>query len=154
VVVASSFSTNTTVTIAVNTDYTIANAAISANYYSYQANPQGYPHWFVYTPTYTGFSANPGQTCKYSITGNDLTLSLVTGTNGTSNATTFTITLPVASVTAGESYGVGTNAGGTVSAVGSLTYGGGTVLTMYVAPLTAWTNSGGKGANNIITYQI
>lgn len=51
VVVSSSFSTDTTVTIAVNTDYTIANAAISANYYSYQANPQGYPGWFNYTTT-------------------------------------------------------------------------------------------------------
>ncbi len=43
VVVSSAFSTNTTVTIAVNNNYTIANAAISANYYSYQASPQGYP---------------------------------------------------------------------------------------------------------------
>lgn len=47
VVVASSFSTDTTVTILVNTDHTIANAAISANYYSYQACPQGYPEWFA-----------------------------------------------------------------------------------------------------------
>lgn len=46
VVVSSSFSTDTTVTIAVNTDYVIANAAITANYYSYQANPQGYPTYF------------------------------------------------------------------------------------------------------------
>lgn len=49
VVIASSFSTNTTVTIAVNTDYTIANAAITAPAYSYAANPQGYPDWFNYT---------------------------------------------------------------------------------------------------------
>lgn len=49
VVVLSSFSTNTTVTILINTDYTIANSAITDNYYSYQVNPQGYPGWFVCT---------------------------------------------------------------------------------------------------------
>ncbi len=55
VVVSSSYSTDTTVTIAINTDYTIANAAITSPYYSYQASPQGYPTYFNYTPgTYTG----------------------------------------------------------------------------------------------------
>jgi len=45
---------DTTLTIAVNTDYTVANAAISANYYSHQANPIGYPGWFTLAaPTWT-----------------------------------------------------------------------------------------------------
>jgi hypothetical protein len=54
VVLASSYSApNTTVTIMVNTDYTIANAAISANYHSYATNPQGWPGWFNLTaPTW------------------------------------------------------------------------------------------------------
>lgn len=61
VVIDSSFSTDTTVTIATNTDYTIANAAISANYYSYQINPQGYPGWFnVVAPTYSGIDDGAG----------------------------------------------------------------------------------------------
>ncbi len=33
-------------TILVNTDYVVTNAAISSNYYSHQLNPIGYPHWF------------------------------------------------------------------------------------------------------------
>lgn len=37
------FSTDTTVTIYMGTDYTIANAAISANYYSKDSSPQGFP---------------------------------------------------------------------------------------------------------------
>jgi hypothetical protein len=50
VVVASSFGApTTTVTVTGGTDYSLANAAISANYYSYAANPQGYPGWFNYT---------------------------------------------------------------------------------------------------------
>lgn len=55
VVISSSYGApNTTVTILVNTDYTIANAAITANYYSYAINPQGYPDWFIKAaPTFT-----------------------------------------------------------------------------------------------------
>lgn len=54
VVLSSSYSApNTTVTIAVNNDYVITNAAISANYYSYSETPLGFPYWFNYTPTYT-----------------------------------------------------------------------------------------------------
>ena len=61
VVIASAYSSpNTTVTIAVNTDYTIANATISANYYSYAANPQGYPGWFSWTPVWSGTGGSAG----------------------------------------------------------------------------------------------
>lgn len=60
VVVSSSFSTDTTVTIAVNTDYTIANAAITSPYYSYEVNPQGYPLRFAYTPSLTNITLGNG----------------------------------------------------------------------------------------------
>lgn len=39
-------SPNTTITFLKNTDYTIANAAITDNDYSYQVCPQGHPDWF------------------------------------------------------------------------------------------------------------
>ena len=83
--------------IAVTPDYTIANAAISATYYSYLVNPQGYPGWFNWTPGYTGFSSNPsGASAKFMIVGKQCTVTWVHGTPGTSNATGFTITgLPV-----------------------------------------------------------
>lgn len=99
VVVASSFSTDTTVTIAVNTDYVIANAAISSPYYSYQASPAGYPDFFAYTPTWTGFSVNPtdSSTNRFSVTGKTCHVFRSSGGDGTSNATTITISLPVAS---------------------------------------------------------
>lgn len=41
----------TTLTITGGSDYTLADAAISANYYSKAENPQGFPTWFNYTPT-------------------------------------------------------------------------------------------------------
>jgi len=50
---------NTTVTLAPNNDFSITNAVISANYYSYQLNPQGYPGLFTYTPTVTADAGTP-----------------------------------------------------------------------------------------------
>lgn len=42
-VISSSFSTDTTVTVTGVGDYTLANAAITSPYYSYQNTPQGFP---------------------------------------------------------------------------------------------------------------
>lgn len=39
---------NTTVTVTAGDDYTIANAAITDNFYSYDSCPQGYPSYFNY----------------------------------------------------------------------------------------------------------
>lgn len=102
VVVSSSFSTDTTVTVAVNTDYTIANAAITSPYYSYQLSPAGYPNWFTFSPTFGGFSVNPsgGMGMKYRIEGNTCYFKMHYTSDGTSNATTFTITIPVAAAQA------------------------------------------------------
>lgn len=87
VVVNSAFSTNTTVTIAVNTDYTIADAAISANFYSYQVCPQGYPQWFAFTPNYTWTNGptTPTDVARYSVSGK--TVSLWVKRTGTASGT-------------------------------------------------------------------
>jgi len=52
VVILSAFSTDTTVTLATNTDYALANDTITDNGYSYMSCPQGYPQYFNYTPTF------------------------------------------------------------------------------------------------------
>lgn len=104
VVVASSFSTDTTVTIAVNTDYTIANAAITENYYSYQTTPQGYPTWFNYTTTPAGWAASPTVVfARFQVTGNLCFLDL--RITGTSNATTATATAPIAAEDTADNVG-------------------------------------------------
>ncbi len=96
VVIAVAFSTNTTVTITAGTDYTLANAAISANYHSYAANPQGYPGWFNFAAAATGFSAKTSDVGRFCVTGRMVVVIVVIV--GTSNATTFTWTLPATSV--------------------------------------------------------
>ena len=52
--------------------------------------------WYSWTPVFTGFSADPtGVTARYTISGKTCIARVAMG-NGTSNATAFTITLPVA----------------------------------------------------------
>lgn len=90
---------DTLLTIAVNNDYTVANAAITANYYSHEMNPLDYPHWFGYDPTYTGFSSSPTADQQYRIDGNMITIRFVA--TGTSNSATFNMTVPVTPLTIG-----------------------------------------------------
>jgi len=71
---------DTLLTILVNTDYTIANAAITDFYYSHEVNPIGYPHWFnCAAPTFivgtidNGSGGQPTTTYyRQSIIGNTL----------------------------------------------------------------------------------
>lgn len=104
VVVGSAFSTNTTVTIAVNTDYVITETTLSAAAYSYAANPQGYPTWFNYTPSLTWTagaapSGTPATTTiagRYNIIGSSCTL--IAGKRGYTagtNVTRLEVTTPV-----------------------------------------------------------
>lgn len=81
VVAGASFSSGTTtVTIAGGSDYSLANAAITNPYYSYAANPQGYPGWFSYTPTLKAVTSDPtlgsGSTVggSYSVNGNTVSV--------------------------------------------------------------------------------
>lgn len=97
VVISSSFSTDTTVSIAVNTDYTIANAAITLPYYSYAASPQGYPGYFSWTPTLTNLTIGNGTiTAEYAQFGTTANFYFnVTFGNTTSMGTNPIFTVPV-----------------------------------------------------------
>ena len=98
-VASSSFSTNTTVNVIVNTDFTIANSAITNPFYSYQVNPSGYPTVFNFADGITGFSANPANRIAFfTVVGNICTLHIVQNSPGTSNAAGFGITAPVTAI--------------------------------------------------------
>ena len=58
-VTATAYSADTTITITGGSDYSLANATISGQAYSYAAAPQGFPQWFNYTPTWTAVTTNP-----------------------------------------------------------------------------------------------
>lgn len=160
VVVSSSFSTNTTVTIAVNTDYTIANATITSPFYSYQANPQGYPTWFNWTPTYPlGFSSSPPNAIKYKIEGSSITVDTSGMGAGTSNATTFQITSPVTIVGSSTGFGGVYDNSGWQTACGFLVADASsstTVISVYKNTYSSnnWTASATKAIYGQITYKF
>lgn len=160
-VLSSSYSApNTTVTVIVQTDYTIANAAISANFYSRQDMPSGFPAQFVYTLVFTGFSADPaGALARFSLAGRVCTVSIRMPNSGTSNTTGFTVTIPITARTDAGMVWVGamgaeTDNGAFVTEGFYEVYSAGTTAIFYRSATVAWTASGGKRADVTIVYAV
>lgn len=140
----------TTITLFTSTDYTLVGNP-SNMYYSKLANPQGWPEWFNYTPTWGGFSVNPTSvTAKFAVIGKIIWFILGSLGSGTSNSTDFTITLTAAPVStlyvpcpvidAGADQPVGFMA---------LTAGLST-LTVYKSAFNVFTASNGKRMNPVV----
>jgi hypothetical protein len=71
---SATFSSDTTVTIIANDDYSIANSAITAPNYSYESNPVDFPHWFGYTPTWGNLTLGNGtEDFRFTINGQTMT---------------------------------------------------------------------------------
>ena len=85
---------DTVLTVTGGSDYTVANAAITSPYYSHVENPMGFPAYFSYTPTISGFTSNPTISARFKVSGTICTYSHPR-IEGTSNAGTVTITLPI-----------------------------------------------------------
>lgn len=95
---------DTLLTIAVNTDYVVANAAITANYYSHEANPIGYPTYFNVTPTVTNATGATGNLskvfAKFAVLGKSITFvgSYSSGTiGGTITGPSYSFSMPITS---------------------------------------------------------
>lgn len=157
VVVGSSFAAgDTTVTVTGGTDYTLAAAAITSPFYSYQENPQGYPGWFNHTPASTGFSSTTSDIAKFSANGRVCTVELFV--SGTSNATTFTSALPITCANSlaggGAFYVVRVTDAGTVVA------GGVDITTLtatfrkLISAAGGFTATGTKGCYCVLVYEI
>lgn len=164
VVTSSSFSTNTTVNIAVNTDYVIANETITANDYSYQLGPQGYPDWFNFTLVWkTGFSSDPTvDFSRFRLNGRTCEMVMECSGNGTSDSTRVEINLPITpvrtfatSIKAGYGVDNGTVQTGTLGMYINTGSGGYIQLSKTGGQnFTNWTASGSKSANIEISYEI
>jgi hypothetical protein len=90
---------DTTIHLATNTDYTIVSpTAITDTYYSYQECPPGYPDWFAYSPTFTGFSSAPTNViARFRLNATTCNVFLTMPSDTTSNATNFKWTVPITS---------------------------------------------------------
>ena len=111
--------------------------------------------WLDWTPTFGGFSANPSGVCRYCIIGKLCHVVIHLPTPGTSNANTFTISLPVtgAQSTYASIPRYYNNNGweyGGFAAIGGVTVQLGTNST----GLTGWVTSGQKSAYIQFFYEV
>lgn len=145
----------TTVTITGGTDYSLANATISATFYSYQASPQGFPDWFNYTPTWGGFSVAPSLTlARFRVIGSTCMIALA-ASYGTSNATNLTISLPVNALLQQYAVCLAANQGAYKPVAMETVAGSGTLTVYSDGGFAAFTASGNKVAQiSGFTYQI
>lgn len=148
----------TTVTLITNTDHTMAAATITDKYISYVENPEGFPQFFNWAANPAGFSAQPSSPIyRWRASGNQILIEYVEPNNGTSNATTFTATLPVA-----PAYNVANVAGTLVDNGALLTAAGRVTIVAASTTMTfftnmssgAWTNANGKRAVAYWSYEF
>ena len=146
----------TTVTITGGSDYTLANAAISANAHSYMANPQGFPGWFNFATAASGFSSISTNVGKFAVDGR--TMHIYFDVQGTSNATTLGITLPIPNQNSDGGIFIGgwIKNSGTVAGPGRMDTGFNSAALSCTRDTngTAWTNSGAKAFIASIDVQI
>jgi hypothetical protein len=89
---------STLITVFVNTDFTVANAAITDVAYSFSENPYGWPDWFTYAPTTGGITLGNGTVvAKYKVSGYSIN-TIILFTMGSTSAITggVSFTAPVA----------------------------------------------------------
>lgn len=93
---------DTVLTVTGGTDYTVANAAISDNYYSHAETPVGFPGSFSYTPTFTNFTIGNGTItyAKFRMVGKTVfvRMRVILG-NASSMGTTPEASLPITAAT-------------------------------------------------------
>ncbi|HEX3047191.1 MAG TPA: hypothetical protein VHY08_20725, partial [Bacillota bacterium] len=153
---------NSTVTINMGADYGFANATITDNYYSKIENPQGFPDWFNYTPSLSGFSANPSNSVyRFCVKGKSCVVEFRQGTAGTSNGTGFTATAPVISANIsnavwGNMWWSADDNGTAQTSPGRVSIGSNTnIITIDKNTAGAvWTGSGNKRASFTLIYEI
>jgi len=154
VVASSTYGASTTVTIIVNTDHTIANAAITANYYSYAVRPQGYPAEFNYTPTWTNVSGGTATYAVYSVNGKTVHFRVKYTLAGAGVSGSTVCSLPVAT-TAAQTGDTAINGRGMYLDAGNNTYDGFLTLSTTTTCTIRPTNAAGTyvtfGANTSAT---
>jgi hypothetical protein len=147
---SSVFGSVTTVTLIDNTDYAMAAATITDRYISYAENPEVFPHYFNWNANPQGFSAVPtSQTYRWHTKGRTIFCEYVELANGTSNATTFTASGPIAPLQ-GVATVAGTlvNNGALLTTAGRMTMSAGSTAIAFRTDMAsgAWTNANGKRA--------
>ena len=140
-------------------DPTTANQAVRKGFADATYLGIGAGVWANWTPTQTGWTALPTGQYRYAVIGKVVHLNIYMSAE-TSNATTATLTLPIAASTATNSWGVcgwSMNNGVTLTSPSIWNInGGGTTVAFGIAygAMGGWTASGTKRIIASITYAI
>jgi hypothetical protein len=102
----------------------------------------------TWAPTTTGFSANPTVTSRYKVVSDQLYIDVNTTAVGTSNATTFTQTLPfkALNIVGGTIFTTHDNTANAPTGV-FFTAAGSAILSLFKSAGAAWTAAGTKAAS-------
>ena len=153
----------TTVTLATNTDYTMAATTITDNYISHIETPEGWPGWFSYTPTYSASGSMTYGTittafAKRRIQGRTVQVQLrATGTTGGSASTAINATLPVEALQSASSiagYGLVTDGGGQITARVFISAGTPDVMGFGRYDASNWGTGSGRVINGSVIYEM
>lgn len=113
--------------------------------------------WNTWTPSFTGFSADPTVgTARFTQIGKLVVATVNDSGNGTSNATTYTITLPVAakSTLTNVGFGGGVDNSAASGTCAVATSAGSSTAAVYKDQNSgAWTASGAKNCNFTVMYE-
>jgi hypothetical protein len=150
----------TVLTITGGSDYTLTNAAISANSYSKVASPVGFPQWFAYISTNTGWSSIVTNISRFCLVGRVVTMRCYI--QGISNSTSASITAPITPVAdAGGivAHGVfrpaDNNVTGAAAGDAFLAPSSTTIVCYKDMTQSAWTASNTKGIQGLVlVYEI
>lgn len=148
---------NTTITLVTNDDYDLDNEAITANYYSRVAQPEGFPVYFNYTPSYSAggsmtFTSVTTTTAAFSIIEGVCLLSInATGTTGGSASSAIQATLPINSSI--SSFGSGIM-GDTSFLLGPVQTNSTIVSAYKDVNLSNWGLGGSKNIQLTVSYPI
>lgn len=165
VVISSSYSApNTTITLATNSDYAMAAGSITGTYISYVENPEGFPHWFNYSPTtacngsmtYTSVTITRA---RFNIQGKVVTFVFsITGTTGGSAATAIFVSTPTLIANKTDSVAIPVlivDGGGSIIGRGFTNDNGGTdVITVGKYDATNWGLGSGRVVKATAVYEM
>lgn len=113
--------------------------------------------WSAWSPTLAGFSANPSLTTRWQQIGKWATLMIAESSAGTSNAGTFTLTLPFTPKSTQTIGGVRIKDNGGYSLTqGAITFTAGNTTASIFRDMqgTAFTSSGGKACDLAVTVEV
>ncbi len=158
VVKNTSYSSSTTVTVTAGSDYSLANASITAPFISYDASPYGFPVYFNYSPQESGWSSLSTNSCWFSLSAEGMVTYKIS-VSGTSDTTSASLTLPVKiesnSVTTFHVTGTDNSVIQTspsLASVNGLAGGSLDFAKTLAGGATSWTASGTKTISGVLFY--